>query len=121
MYVECTLPGSTSRPETMSLTARTPLREEIRGFLTQLAVERDVTAGTQNQAKCALLFLFQEVMGRELEFLDVTRADKPERLPVVLSRRESDFFYRSLMDSNASCSWSCTVPGCVIVNVADCE
>ena len=35
-----------------------------------------------------LLFLFQGVMGRELEFLDVTRATKPERLPVVLSRPE---------------------------------
>ena len=61
---------------------------EIKTFLTELAVEGNVTAGTQNQAKCALLFLFQRVLGRELAFLDVTRATKPERLPVVLSRPE---------------------------------
>jgi len=61
---------------------------EIKAFLTELAVEGNVTAGTQNQAKCALLFLFQRVLGRELAFLDVTRATKPERLPVVLSRPE---------------------------------
>ena len=61
---------------------------EIKTFLTDLAVERNVTAGTQKQAKCGLLFLFQKVLGRELGFLDVGRATKPERLPVVLSRQE---------------------------------
>jgi len=61
---------------------------EIKTFLTDLAVEGNVTSGTQNQAKSALLFLFQVVMGRELAFLDVTRATKSERLPVVLSRQE---------------------------------
>ena len=61
---------------------------EIKAFLTDLAVDGNVASGTQNQAKCALLFLFQVVMGRELAFLDVTRATKPERLPVVLSRKE---------------------------------
>jgi integron integrase len=60
----------------------------IKSFLTELAVEGNVTAGTQNQAKCALLFLFQRVLGRELAFLDVTRATKPKRFPVVLSRPE---------------------------------
>ena len=60
----------------------------IRAFLTALAVERDVTAGTQEQAKCALLFLYQQVLGRQLSFLDVTRAAGSERLPVVLSREE---------------------------------
>jgi len=60
----------------------------IKAFLTDLAVERDVTAGTQNQAKCALLFLYQSVLGRKLGFLDVGRATKPSRLPVVLSRPE---------------------------------
>jgi hypothetical protein len=61
---------------------------EIKSFLTDLAVEGNVTAGTQNQAKCALLFLYQTVLGRELAFLDVGRATKPERLPVVLSQPE---------------------------------
>ncbi len=61
---------------------------EIKAFLTDLAVSGNVAASTQNQAKCALLFLFQSVIGRDLGFLDVVRANKPERLPVVLSRPE---------------------------------
>ena len=61
---------------------------EIKSFLTGLAVEGNVTAGTQDQAKCALLFLYQQVLSRELAFLDVTRANKAARLPVVLSREE---------------------------------
>ncbi len=61
---------------------------EIKSFLTQLAVEGNVAPNTQNQAKSALLFLYQQVFQRELAFLDVVAADKPERLPVVLSREE---------------------------------
>jgi len=61
---------------------------EIKAFLTKLAVEGNVAARTQNQAKSALLFLFQVVMGRELGFLDASPASKPVRLPVVLSRQE---------------------------------
>ena len=61
---------------------------EIKSFLTRLAVEGNVTAGTQDQAMCALLYLYQVVLGRELGFLDVSKATKPERLPVVLSRQE---------------------------------
>lgn len=61
---------------------------QIKSFLTELAVEGEVTSGTQDQAKCALLFLYQTVFGRELAFLDVTRANAPERLPVVFSRPE---------------------------------
>lgn len=61
---------------------------EIKEFLTTLAVDGRVTAGTQDQAKCGLLFLYEKVLGRELSFLDVPRANKAERLPVVLSRRE---------------------------------
>jgi len=61
---------------------------EIKSFLTQLAVEGNVAPNTQNQAKSALLFLYQQVFQRELAFLDVVSADKPKRLPVVLSREE---------------------------------
>lgn len=61
---------------------------QIKAFLTDLAVKGDVAERTQNQAKSALLFLYQKVLGRELEFLDVTKASKEERLPVVLSRNE---------------------------------
>ena len=61
---------------------------QIKSFLTNLAVEGHVAAGTQDQAKCALLFLYQTVLGRDLAFLDVMRANKSARLPVVLSRGE---------------------------------
>lgn len=61
---------------------------EIRGFLTSLAVDATVAASTQDQAKSALLFLYQQVLSRELPFLNVVRADKPRRLPVALSRQE---------------------------------
>lgn len=62
---------------------------EVEAFLTRLAVEGDVAASTQNQALSALLFLYREVLGVELPWLeDVTRAKKPRRLPTVLARAE---------------------------------
>lgn len=61
---------------------------EIRQYLTFKAVDRDVAPNTQNQHKSALLFLFQKVLGRELEFLDYVPASKAKQLPVVLSREE---------------------------------
>ena len=62
---------------------------EVRDFLTHLAVVRGVAGATQNQALSALLFLYKEVLERPLEWLDgVERAQKPKRLPVVLSKDE---------------------------------
>jgi integron integrase len=62
---------------------------EVRQYLTHLAQERQVSASTQNQAFSALLFLFRDVLGRELRQLDDTpRAKQPTRLPVILSRAE---------------------------------
>lgn len=62
---------------------------EVRSYLTHLAVRQHVSASTQNQAFSALLFLFREVLGRQLEALeDTPRAKGPERLPVVLTREE---------------------------------
>jgi len=64
-------------------------RPEVEAFLTYLARDRDVAAATQNQALSALLFLYQQVLGQELPWLDgVVRARRPKRLPVVLSRQE---------------------------------
>ena len=61
---------------------------EIEHFLS-LATRSKVSASTQNQALSALLFLYKEVLGRELEWLGgVVRAKRPIRLPVVLSREE---------------------------------
>ena len=62
---------------------------EVEAFLTWLAVEGRVAAATQNQAKSALLFLYKEVLGAELPWLDgIQRARTPERRPTVLTRDE---------------------------------
>ncbi len=62
---------------------------EVEAFLTHLAVDRNVSASTQNQAKSALLYLYKEVLGVELPWLDnVTQAKVPQRLPVVLTQAE---------------------------------
>ena len=61
-------------------------KAEVESFLTALAVERNVAAATQGQALAAILFLYQEVLGQRLPWLDeVTRAKRPARLPTVLS------------------------------------
>ena len=58
-------------------------------FLTSLAVDNHVSASTQNQALCALLFLFEHVAGRKLSLIEgVVRAKRTEHLPVVLSKEE---------------------------------
>jgi integron integrase len=62
---------------------------EVEDFLSHLAVTRNVSASTQNQAKSALLFLYKEVLGIDLPWLDnVTQAKAPKRLPVVLTKEE---------------------------------
>ncbi len=64
---------------------------DIERFLTSLAVGRNVAAATQNQAQSALLFLYREVLGTKLPWLDgIARAKAPRRLPVVLSPDEVD-------------------------------
>jgi integron integrase len=64
---------------------------EVTAFLNHLAAERRVAASTQNQALSALLFLYKEVLGQEVGWLDgLTRATRPPRLPVVLTRSEVD-------------------------------
>jgi site-specific recombinase XerD len=62
---------------------------EISTFLTHLAVEDKVSASTQNKALSALLFLYRHVLIREIGFGEVTRARKPKRLPVVMTREEA--------------------------------
>lgn len=57
--------------------------------MTHLAVERKVSASTQNQALSGILFLYREVLKLELPWLDnVVKAKRPQRLPVVLTREE---------------------------------
>ena len=62
---------------------------EIERFLTYLAVDRRVTASTQNQALSSLLFLYRHVLEVDLPWLEnVVRARMPAHVPVVLSRKE---------------------------------
>ena len=64
---------------------------EVEAFLTHLAVRGRVSASTQNQAKSAILFLFREVIDRELPWLEgIVAARTPQRLPVVLSFEETE-------------------------------
>jgi integron integrase len=71
--------------------------DEISAFLTHLAVEGKVCASTQNQALSALLFLYRDVLGREVPWMtDVVRAKASRRLPVVLTREEVAVVLRHL-------------------------
>jgi integron integrase len=62
---------------------------EVAAFLSHLAVDRQVAASTQNQAKAAILYLYKQVLGVDLPWLDeVVQARRPQRLPVVLTPTE---------------------------------
>ncbi len=64
--------------------------DEIREYLTYLAVVKNVAASTQNVAFNALIFLYKQVLQIELPLIQgVLRAKKPERLPVVFSPDEA--------------------------------
>ncbi|MDT7602766.1 MAG: hypothetical protein QOF61_763 [Acidobacteriota bacterium] len=63
--------------------------EQIRQFLSYLAVAGRVAASTQNQALCALLFLYRDVLQVDLPYVEgIERAKRPARVPVVFTRQE---------------------------------
>jgi len=77
-------------PETMGA-------PEINAFVTHLAVTGNVAASTQTQALSAILFLYRQVLQTEIdEPLNIVRARKSERLPVVLTRDETQTILRQL-------------------------
>jgi integron integrase len=68
---------------------RTLGSKEVERFLSNLASVHQVAAGTQNQALSALLFLYREVLGIDLPWMDsIVRAKRPRRAPTVLARDE---------------------------------
>lgn len=72
---------------------------EVEAFLSHLAVKGNVSASTQSPALSAILFLYREVLGIELPWLEnVTRAKKPTRLPVVLTlnTKVSEFIFTTV-------------------------
>ncbi|HXS74254.1 MAG TPA: integron integrase [Rhodanobacteraceae bacterium] len=75
---------------------------EVECFLSDLAVRGQVSASTQNQALSALLFLYREVLGIDLPWMEnVVRAKRPKHLPVVLSRTET----RRLLNAMEGRTW----------------
>ncbi|MEJ5240068.1 MAG: integron integrase [Anaerolineales bacterium] len=69
---------------------------EIRAFLAHLAQERNVSASTQNQALSAILFLYREVLRKEIEPVLLSTAKRPEHVPTVLTREEVLYIMRHL-------------------------
>jgi integrase len=65
--------------------------EDVKGFLSFLAVEKKVAASSQNQAFNALLFLLKNILEKEFGKVEgVVRAKRRAYIPVVLSRAEVD-------------------------------
>ena len=64
---------------------------EISRFLSYLATNCNVAASTQNQALCALMFLYKQVLKKEVKDFgkNIVRAKRPKQLPVVLSLDET--------------------------------
>ena len=62
---------------------------EIDRFLTHLAVNRNVSAATQNLALCAVIFMYRFVIKREIIGLSFSYAKKPKNIPAVLSPPEA--------------------------------
>ena len=71
--------------------------EDVKAFLTNLAVRHSVAASTQNQAFNALLFFFRHVLQKDFGKIDgVVRAKRSKYIPVVLSRAEVDRIVKRL-------------------------
>jgi len=70
---------------------------EVEAFLTMLATDRKASASTHNQALSALLFLYREVLGVNLQWLDgVNRPAQKRRIPSVLTQEEVAALFRFL-------------------------
>jgi integron integrase len=75
---------------------------EIGRFLSNLATDGHVSASTQNQALNALLFLYKEILERKIGLIQgVVRANRPKRLPVVLTKEE----VKRVLDSLENTPW----------------
>lgn len=65
-------------------------KDEIRKFLNYLATERKVSASTQNQALQAILFLYKEIIHKDVGWIDdIQRPTKPKHIPVVFTKAEA--------------------------------
>lgn len=72
---------------------------DVKSFLTDLAVKKQVSASAQNQAFNALLFLFRHVLKKELgDLSDTPRAKQSRHIPTVLSKHEVDALFAELKE-----------------------
>lgn len=75
---------------------------EVKAFLSYLANERHVAVATHRQALCALLFLYREVLGVELQWMeDLHRPNKPVRRPTVLTPGEAESIFQYMQGAHA--------------------
>ncbi len=74
---------------------------EVEAFLSHLAVEKNVSASTQNQALAALLFLYKQVLQIDLPWLEKFKpAKKSDHVPVVLTKQEVKLILNQLSGTN---------------------
>ncbi len=74
---------------------------EISQFLSHLAVQEKVAASTQNQALCALVFLYKQILNIDVgEFPEIHWSKMPKKLPVVFTAREAKAVISHLKDTN---------------------
>jgi integron integrase len=65
-------------------------KEHIKNFLNYLAVTRNVSASTQNQALQGVLYLYKEILHKDVGWVDdIQRPTKPKHIPVVYSKAEA--------------------------------
>jgi Mlc titration factor MtfA (ptsG expression regulator) len=82
--------------------------EDVKAFLTWLAVKKDVAASSQNQAFNALLFLFRHVLDKEFGKVDgIVRAKRKPYIPVVLSGEEVDMQILTIHDDKGKKTGQC--------------
>jgi len=71
--------------------------EDVKEYLTYLAVNCKVAASTQNQAFNSILFLYRHVLKKDFgQHKDIPRAKRSSYVPVVLTRKEIDEVLRHL-------------------------
>ena len=75
--------------------------KEVEAFLMHLALNRCVAESTQNQALGAILFLYRHVLEKDLGSLDAVRANRPKRLPTVLSKEEVRHLFAAMPEKAA--------------------
>ena len=75
---------------------------EISQYISYLAVKKNVAASTQNQALNAIVFLYKQVLNRDLgDFGSMERAKRPKRLPTVLTKDEANLVLKVMSGTNA--------------------